>query len=921
MPSLLRALAVLGVLAIAGPAWGRITPAETHVEAAFDVASRSIVGDVELRITNVTPDAITSVPVWLYANRFKVKSAAVDQINFYWVYPREFNPGWTVVRDLIQEGEHGVRRNATGELVPHALAGRDTLLMIALPEAVQPGEAIVLHMAFQTRVPERYGAFGCIDGDCTLAGGAWPQLAQLDEAGFDLEAPPAVSDVSGEVVLSAPADVVIAGRFLPRARRLPLVGRATHLPIRVAPHFWRSEGVRDGVHVLVLERHPPPPADDAEHQTVPYTAEDYGRMTLSSALEAVEVLGLVGLGEPDGTRVTLVESPLRTDLALAEPGVVYVSDRAFRIVPSHSFRKFHAREIVRAIYAELLERRPRLTGVGARDATLEPEAAAAFLLDLFTLRQYQKSEFAQNLLAPVSFIPAVDQLLYAPQVAFAGAYFGSIADRDAFRDGIRRFNNLRPRGGVYYEKLRNLLPAVVLGDTMRDVALGKRRLIDAARAHSGKDLDWFFAQWSGRPPRVDYRLGEISVRKIGERFRHRIAVIKQQVAAERVPVEPVEVRVVDDEDHEHTLRWEGDGPRGVVELDSDDASLELVQLDPRHRLIETTPAGSADDPLFNDRWPPRWKFLYNQFGLLVGSDGTVEVNADFSFRRVNDNRNLWRMAAFSNSQVLAGGSVAYSRRFGPKVLPNRPLNSLSLSLGGQRLTPGVNGSPGSRVSLGVGFSSDDRVAAIEPFSGEGILLGAHLTLTRFDDVDDAPRAGDVLVTGGVGADYTRMFTPLDGHTLVLAAEAGLVFGDIGARSQLLGPGGQGGLRGYGGTTLFGRSDLIGHIEWRGNISHTLDINVGHLAWWRNVNLAGFIDAGVLSSCDGIADFEAGQAFYASAGFGLRAGYDMLGIQGGFLGIDVAVPLVRQGRECLDVPAEVMKLPPLLIYLNFIPPFA
>jgi hypothetical protein len=920
---LVRALVVASCLvALAGArADAAIPRASTTVDATFDPARGHAVGTVTLRIVNVTADPLGHASVWLYANRFQRQSPAVDDVNFFWVYPAEFNPGWTRIAYLEQRVGEGWQAISHRQ-VPHALAGEGTLVDLARASPVPPGQELVVRMAFETRVPARFGVFGCVDGDCTIAGGLWPQLATLDPAGWDVEAPPAVTSFHGVLGLTTLADVVAGGRATQDTARVVLSGRATHLPLRVAPGLHLTRGEQDGVQLQVWTLRPAPPAPDAARQIIPYTSEDYGRMTLDVAKEAVEVLGMVGLGLAPGTTLVFVESRLRQDLASPQPGVVYVSDRAFRIVPAKSFRKFHAREIVRALYAELLERRPRLPGTTSRDATVEPEASAAFLLDLFTLRQYRKSEFAQNLLAPVAFIPMVDQLIYAPQIAFAGAFFGGTVDRDEFRDDIRRFNNLRPRGFVYYEKLRDLLPAVVLADTMRDVALGRARLRDAAETHAGRPLGAFFAQWSGRAPRVDYQLAGIETRPVeGGRWRHTITVAKKQVAPEAPPVEPVQIKVVDDDGTKQLLRWDGEGERGKVSFDSAAEDLDLVQIDPASRVVQTAVAGDPVDPRFADRRPRQWKFLYNNLGFLFGSDGSVEVVADFSFRRIYDNRNIFRLQLFSNQGVRIGGVIGYSYRFGPLVTANRPLRSLSFNLGAQRLTDRVAGVPGARVSLSVGLGADDRLAGLEPYPGRGLGVVTRVTTTRFDDQMDAPRAGEVLVTGATGIGYTYQLKPADGHTVILAASAAAVYGDIGGRAQLLGAGGLGGLRGYGNATLFSRAQALGHVEWRGSLSHQMDMNGGHLIWWRGLTVAAFAEAGLLSSCETMSDLGDPDGFYASAGFGLRGFYDVFGVQGGFIGLDVATPFVRRSRACFDQPVEIRKMPPLLVYLTFVPPFS
>ena len=894
----------------------------TEVHATLDAERGSLRGVALLGFVNRTDAPIDRAYVWLYPNRFARRPARLDDVSFYWLYPREWNPGWMRLGKLAGKAR----------VVPHALAGDGALVEIALAAPLAPGARTQLRLPYAARVPERYGGFGCLAGECTLAGGFAPMLATLDEAGWDLAAPPARVTWSGRLRTTRPADVVVGGTVYPRATEVPLAGAGTHVAVRVSARLWKSVREHRGVTLEYWGRTAPPPADDAAHQTLAYSEEDWAGMALEAALQAVDLLAEIGAPMPEGTRFVFVEAPLRMELAAAHPGVVLVSDRLFRIFPAKRFRKFHARELVRGLLTEYLARRPPLAGASARDGA-EAEASASYLLDLYTVREYKKQEFAQNVLAPVAFVPAVDQLIYAPQVAFSGAYFGAIADEDAFRDDVRRWNHRRPRGSVYYEKLRDLLPPEGFAEVMRRVVLGEARLRPAAEAVAGQDLGWFFRQWGGKYPRVNYKLAGHTARADGAAWKHKVRVEKQQVAGDAPPVEPVEVAVVDGAGKKIVLAWDGRGDAAELELSSSSSRLRSITLDPRGRLVEAAPPGSPDDPRFDDRTPPRWTFLYNSFGLLFGSGGDVSAQADFSFRRIHDNRRVLRLQAFTTDTVLAGGFVGFSRRFGEKIAANRPKGSLGFGLGLQRLTDKLDFVPGVRASLSVGVGQDDRIALFEPLRLRGWSVGARWTLTRFDDVapidldgdgdiDDSgvPR-GEVLETGSVAAEYAHVSTPLDGHTIVADVEGAVVFGDLRGSAQLLAAGGQGGLRGYGGSELLGRARVTGHVEWRGMLTHDLNVNFGHFLWLRSAQLVGILDVGAISSCGAYTDLFAGDNLYASAGLALRLFYDNFGVQPGMTGFEFAFPLALRPRACLgDGLARRAERPPFFFYLTFVPPF-
>ena len=96
----------------------------------------------------------------------------------------------------------------------------------------------------------------------------------------------------------------------------------------------------------------PAPANDAERQILPYVREDHGEPVVRAATRAVELLAGTGARLP--AEVTIVAAPLRLELATAHPGMVVVSDKLYEIFPAERFRKFHARELVRAVFSTLL---------------------------------------------------------------------------------------------------------------------------------------------------------------------------------------------------------------------------------------------------------------------------------------------------------------------------------------------------------------------------------------------------------------------------------------------------------------------------------------------------------------------------------------------------------------------------------------
>ncbi|CAN0563465.1 unnamed protein product, partial [Laminaria digitata] len=163
----------------------------------------------------------------------------------------------------------------------------------------------------------------------------------------------------------------------------------------------------------------------------------------------------------------IVEAPLRHDLARVTDGVILVSDRAFRLPPLERFLRFHRYPLVRALYSTWL-----LRGRRGQDAAFDADAAGAYFRDAFVQHGAGASEDAFDVLSLWSFIPAVDSLLYAPQLPFVGAYFRLIQEQDPLRANLVDPPSVRPLGKLAYEKVLDAFGPNVAQAVFRSVAGG-----------------------------------------------------------------------------------------------------------------------------------------------------------------------------------------------------------------------------------------------------------------------------------------------------------------------------------------------------------------------------------------------------------------------------------------------------------------
>jgi hypothetical protein len=903
-----RLLAVVAVLVTTAAAWADAGPPPRYeLSVRVDAEARKLAGHARITVSNGTAAPVGELWLWRYPERFAERSAALNDYNFWWVYPYQFNPGHMRTGPVTVDG-----RAATAEVRDHPRAGKGTLLHVALDPPLAPGGSVTVELDFSVDVPSRFGPFGCVHGNCTLDG-FFPMVAP---PGYGLDATPGRGRYTLSVATAHVADVVVNGelRALERGRRMEFaVGEAPSLTLMVGrPRLRQFERTVRGVRIVLLSptgrglRSPP------EH-VLPYQPANRVDRALDTAAEAVELLGEIGAPLPAGYEVRIVEGALRIELAQAHGGVVFVSDQLFDIFPLQRFLKFHEFELVRAIYEDWIARRT-LAAERPDDFGWAPGAGAGYLVDLYTLRSYRRAEFAREILAWASFIPAIDRVMYAPQVPFASSYFYTLEDTDPLRDRLAQFNNDRPSGKTIYTKLRDLFGTGGV-DRITRAQLDGRALRPEAETVEGGALDWFWKQWLGPYPKVDYRFASVKSERLDRRgWRHTAVVFKR---GDNPPIEPVEVRAVDSKGNTQTERWDGVGREHTYVFEMP-GRLRVIEIDPNGRLIEDLP-GSNDDLKFDDRQPPRWKFVYNNFGGLLRFFPTLglDLSLDFSLSRILDLKHAMRFVVYRSESTQVGITGSYTRAFGRKITAARLSSAVTATLGGARIDPsfgqavGAGTKPGTLVSASLGWGYNNRLFAWEPRRelSLGASIGAAETI-----LDD----GTLLSQATAAAGWESIIPLADAHGLALSLGGAITFGDLKIARQMLSAGGGGGLRGYDVESLLGRWRAIARVEWRHLFTHELNFNVLHSLYLRGLAGAVFVEAGMVSPCESYAPDSKSAA--VDVGYTIRAFADWFGVSQTTINIDFAVPLVRNDRACFGQLVSAANRVPFGFFFSFAPPW-
>ncbi|HXU05082.1 MAG TPA: hypothetical protein VN903_29175, partial [Polyangia bacterium] len=541
----------------------------------------------------------------LYPNALGERAPALNDVRFHWLYPGGFSPGDIELTNFRIDG------------VPAPITTGDLLRRQALVEAplatpLAPGQAVTVDVDFVTRIPRRYGAFGCDGARCRLMGGFYPVPVRPTSPVFT-SALPIVVERAGRTRVSVKLPpglaLVVDGQPIVNDTGGPFVVETddARAPTIVTDDVLRPATLTVGAHVVrYLHRRPrPPPSND---QPMPYVREDIAGLVLETARQALLLTDAAGF--PRDLPLTLVEAPLRHELVQQHGDVILVSDQIFRIFPFDRLRKYHRMEIAHAVFATVAD-----AGVRLHEAPIDRDRTAgvlaSYLTDVYTRTEFRYIEYFRELLAPIDFVPAIDQLMYAPLLASPSTYFGDVDDRDEIRDGVWRFANPGPGPRLLYNKLLDLVGPARFPALARKLYADRTPLRRAAADVFGAELDWFWKQWLDDLPAVNYRLDSVRVAPGGGRVS--IAVRREG----EIVREPVEVKVVDRRGGERTLVWDDAAPTRTFEVEVP-AGLASVEVDPRHRLVETALGSlpAVDDPRMDNRRPPRWRLLYEGAGAL-----------------------------------------------------------------------------------------------------------------------------------------------------------------------------------------------------------------------------------------------------------------------------------------------------------------
>ncbi|MFO0710596.1 MAG: hypothetical protein U0353_12200 [Sandaracinus sp.] len=861
----------LAVLWVATPRAHAARARRYEVEAELDARSGLVREHVVIELEVGEGEA--EARLWLYPDRLAVPPEAMEERSARWIYPGEIDRGGITLEHLTVEGAAVAPRVAPlGE--PGGLRTRDTGGSdLVVPIAPGAARTIRIELDATLDVPDRFGRLGHASSRLSLAAPWYPLV--LDGEVWNARAAHDVHVRVRDGAASAPE-----GRV---ASELRWRGETTYVPLLVGGGLRARTTPLTGGHRLIVIEHgdgyvPPPRDAPGEAGLEDVTGVDRFTLLRGCAEDVVRTAAWLEVPVPEDLVVFVV--PSRTELAASAPGVVLVSDRIFQIFPLEDLRETHRRAARRAMFQRLAQ---ELSVIDPEtDRRWSEDLRAVALQDLDDVRRRGGVQRVDQMLQPFSFHPAVDQLLYAPQVAFEDVYFGAIDEPDAFRDDPMRARLPTVRGHRLLESIADVMGearirrfVAMLVHARRPVRAALERAMPGASAH--------LPTWIAYPTfDVNYRLGEITSERSVDadgvvRFRHVVRVIRDGDRR----VEPVEVDVEDEHGHHVSGVWDGEGSAGEVVIETD-GERRTVTLDPRQRLPQSARVVDGH-PRADDATSQPWRLpLLNNFSLdVLASEGNFTGLADISLRQRYD---LEHVLIFRIARTIARttGRIRYLQGLGPKVHNNRRMLQLGGGLAFSRVEPGFATSTQGGWALEfdvLGILSTQRFVA-DPREGVNAVVQLTGGGTLRDDGSIVGTARGMARVSGivpVGLLNAFFFLGAGGFTLGAALDAD---------RQIMG--GRYGLRGFANDELVGNGMAFGVVEHRYTLINDLAINILHGVWAREVQMVTWVGGGA------VFDTPTGEAvrFAGEGGMGLRFHYEYGGVQPGVLALDLGVPISR-----------------------------
>ncbi|MFQ5579662.1 MAG: BamA/TamA family outer membrane protein [Nitrospiria bacterium] len=835
------ALLLLSFVCIS-PARGSETVYDLSV--TYSEAAHQIEGREQITFFNNGTGPLSEIILILYPNRYRREDPSISQTHYKRAYPVVFNAGGIRVTSV---------KDDAGKSLSHALEpGQDTLMRVQLAEPIPPRGTGRFSVHFTTSLPEKKGRFGVHKDLVTLQGGWHPYLPARIDGKWDLAR--SLPNSHFRVFFKLKEGLQVISSVRPNLTGIEGDYLTYFMEGKTTPFFSLSiveQAIRHDIHENGLE-------------IIYYThlKSKKGAEEIVSASQEMVSFFQEQIGAIPITRITLTDAYLFQDLTASGSQLLYINERFFKVF--FLLKRFHEMRLAKELFSIFW--REKLPHEEAWVA----EGLAHLDAKRFILQKYGKERRLENWLKPLGFFPIIDQILYSRSLPMRKVYFPD-ADDPLAEEDLRLFNHPGLEGsGIFYR-----LKILVGNETFsRSVLRYREKLKSEPRpsfrktlleSSQNKEVGPLIDQWLEKKPRLDFSIEEIQRKKVQDKFETRVLIKKQGEG-----IEPLEIILYEKDGTEIPLIWDGVGESHEVSVTTP-SQIKTVTLDP-HKF-------SSDPSRLNNRVPPSWKFLLDDFSVNYDFQTRfLSYRAGLLFQRTYDTKS-WIQLFFSRSDVGTVSRIGYAI-----TLKNGHLVSSGLTNEKRKTAPG-NFQEESAGFLDLGYQINYPEI---PLLEENIqrLTGTYPTLsTRLKY--NQKFTGDAYDNSFfIELDLRRIFSFSNHHEVSTRIFLGESFGRLFKNNRFFLGGGTE-MRGYTALAFEGENMALFSLEYRFPLLRETDLQVLGLANQRTLQIALFSDVGTVTDSRNI--FRVSQ-YKSDIGAGLRFFLDVFGLYPTIVRFDVAIPI-------------------------------
>lgn len=790
----------------------------------LDTDYHKIYGDQQITFTNTSEKALKTVELVLYPNRYLKLPKQINEVNFEWIYPHDFNKGEIELKNIL------IKKGSKEYSPQSEFTDNKQIIRLFLQKPLAPDDKITITFDFITSIPEMYGAFGYYKDTVTLLGNFYPYLLHLTMDGkWDKKLPPESSYFTLKLKVPPTYKFLVNGKYFEKAKAIRYENEVPYLTLIGSPQ----------INVNKFEMSP---FNISYYQLG--KSKGHFKLIKKSLTNIINFFNSLKILPPKNN-IIIADSRMRHLLTFNAPNTIFISDRILEIF--FYFRYLHDFILARAFFEEVF-RDKFFENEEYEDACWISEVLSAYLMktykeDFFTRTGRPLDARDTWIFRYFSFFPPVFESIYAPQFPFVYAYYNKIYFMDRFRQNIFDYHREVPNGRVITEKLFDILPRESF-----DILFGK--FLNAITQDNPIDFQiyantflkdknkHFFLDWLSPLPRINYSFGEIKRRKIAGKWETWINVKRK---SNKEVFEPVTLLAKERLGKKHYLKWESKGDSHTFFLETK-KKISLLQIDPYRRLNEYK--------LRDNRNPSKHVLVLEEFTLAAEVfQGEVDGSVFFSLRREFNPKHLWNFYSFYNPNSY-GGSFGYGHQFGRLVDALRLYHYgyidyvfNKLNAGDVTVTSDVTSEEhtvpkdsGYTTSILLGYSFGTTLSYKNPHSGWRMGASTELSNKYLGSLDYH------FYKASIGA--VKLWRVASEHILGLRARIGTSFMDVPTQRHFS-LGGVHNIRGLPSSAaeFMGRNRFIMSGEYRHPIFRNLNINFWNLFRIRKIQGAINVNSG------------------------------------------------------------------------------